>query len=197
MYRLFTLSTLILVSVCTPKRPRIYNVLISTKKNLSPSHAIPVYEPVIRTTSVGVAFPPLIYHTPLQQPNTPSIQPLTVLNGGPVIQEIIKTPATQQQIHDEPSNVQKLPIEQYIQYNRYTSPYFQQYLNKQEVISPDISNHRYKEEQTSNLGEISEPQRNFGKYYENVNDPKQIIANFKKNPEIPDVPPPELPVKNL
>lgn len=80
MYRILLFSTLILVCVSSPRTPRIYNVLISTKKNLSPSHALPVYEPVLRTTSLGLAFPSLYYHPSsfqLIQP-TPNVQSLVV-----------------------------------------------------------------------------------------------------------------------
>lgn len=40
--------------------PKIYNALITSDENLSPSHVYPVVEPVIRTTALGVAFPPII-----------------------------------------------------------------------------------------------------------------------------------------
>lgn len=43
---------------------KIYNALISSDENLTPSHAYPVVEPVLRTTALGVAFPPLIVHPP-------------------------------------------------------------------------------------------------------------------------------------
>lgn len=42
--------------------PKIYNALISSDENLTPSHAYPIIEPVYRTTALGVAFPPLIVH---------------------------------------------------------------------------------------------------------------------------------------
>lgn len=38
-------------------------------------------------------------------------------------------------------------------------------------------------------------QLNLDKYYENSNDPKNVIANLKRNPDIPDVKPPPLPLK--
>lgn len=48
--------------------PKIYNAVISSNQNLSPSHAIPVVEPVLRTTALGVALPPLIVQQhPVQQ----------------------------------------------------------------------------------------------------------------------------------
>lgn len=47
--------------------PKIYNALISSDENLTPSHAYPVIEPVYRTTALGVAFPPLIVHPPALQ----------------------------------------------------------------------------------------------------------------------------------
>lgn len=62
MLRLSTLAVLFLSCVADPRSPRIYNVLITSNKNLSPSHAQPVYEPVLRTTSIGYAFPSWLYH---------------------------------------------------------------------------------------------------------------------------------------
>lgn len=48
--------------------PKIYNAVISSDQNLSPSHVIPVVEPVFRTTALGVAFPPIIVQQhPVQQ----------------------------------------------------------------------------------------------------------------------------------
>lgn len=69
MYVVFLSLVLAVLCECAPKSPRIYNVLISTKKNLAPSQALPVYEPVLRTTSVGLAFSPLIY-TPISTIHT-------------------------------------------------------------------------------------------------------------------------------
>lgn len=47
--------------------PKIYNALISSDENLSPSHAVPVVEPVLRTTALGVAFPPILVHSTLEE----------------------------------------------------------------------------------------------------------------------------------
>lgn len=81
MNRFLLLSALIIVCGALPRTPRIYNVLISTKKNLSPSHALPVYEPVLRTTSLGLAFPSLYYNTPqVQVIQSANVQPLVIFN---------------------------------------------------------------------------------------------------------------------
>lgn len=49
------------------KIPKIYNALISSDENLSPSHTYPIVEPVLRTTALGVAFPPLLSSPSLQK----------------------------------------------------------------------------------------------------------------------------------
>lgn len=67
MLKLVIFALLLFTASAMPRSPRIYNVLISSKKNLSPSHAQPVYEPVLRTTSVGYAFPTLFYHSTFVQ----------------------------------------------------------------------------------------------------------------------------------
>ncbi|XP_018564976.1 uncharacterized protein LOC108906246 [Anoplophora glabripennis] len=195
--------SLALASLCESARksPRIYNVLISTKKNLAPSQALPVYEPVLRTTSVGLAFSPLIY-TPI---STIQSSPTRYVHEGPVVQDIIGNqnqpseqpkqsfaeteqniearsnqlqPASTGGIKNLPQNV--VPLQQYIPY--YTSPqltYEPYYPKPEQKVQENI------------------PTKALEEYLENVNDPKQIIANLKKNSDIPDVPPPPLPVRNL
>lgn len=60
MTRLLLVLAAIFAS-CT-ESAKIYNALISSDENLTPSHAYPVVEPVLRTTALGVAFPPIIVH---------------------------------------------------------------------------------------------------------------------------------------
>ncbi|KAJ8943957.1 hypothetical protein NQ318_013538 [Aromia moschata] len=190
MYSLFLLSTLITLCTSDPRTPRIYNVLISTKKNLAPSQALPVYEPVLRTTSLGLAFPPLIY-TPL---STIEGAQSKYVEEAPVIPDATKTASQPQpaikEIQPPNDNIQELPkyetkssggvnlpnnvlpIEPYVPY--YTPLTYEPYYPKDEQAVP--------------AGGLE-------KNIENVNDPKQIVANLKKNPDIPDVPPPPLPVK--
>lgn len=75
--------------------------------------------------------------------------------------------------------VQPLPVEHFVSYyNPYTIPNYSQYLPKEEVP---------KKPESKLL--------NFPPFFNKVNDPKQVIANFKKNSDIPDVPPPPIPVK--
>lgn len=78
-----------------------------------------------------------------------------------------------------PQNV--VPLDQYI-------PYY---------TSPQLSYEPYYPKQERKLQEKI-PAKALDEYLENVNnDPKQVIANLKKNSDIPDVPPPPLPVRNL
>lgn len=68
MHRLLVLTSLFILSNAGLVRvPKIYNALISSDENLSPSHAIPVVEPVLRTTALGLAFPPLFVHPTLEE----------------------------------------------------------------------------------------------------------------------------------
>lgn len=64
MLRLLLILTLLLIITADPRTPKVYNVLISSKKKLAPSHAIPVYEPVLKT-SLGIALPAVYYSPPL------------------------------------------------------------------------------------------------------------------------------------
>lgn len=69
MRRLLVLALSILLTEGGIVRvPKIYNALISSDENLTPSHAYPILEPVFRTTALGVAFPPIIVHP--QKPET-------------------------------------------------------------------------------------------------------------------------------
>ncbi|KAH0822359.1 hypothetical protein GEV33_000432 [Tenebrio molitor] len=122
MYRLFSLSALLLVVSADPRTPKIYNVLISTKKNLSPSHALPVYEPVLRTTSLGIALPPVFYQTPVAatfQPNF--VARAQSLDG---VEKVYK----QQNGEELQRSLQPLPVDQFIPYS-----YTPHILNGEEV----------------------------------------------------------------
>lgn len=61
MFKLLLFTAFLYQCTCDPRSPRVYNVLITSKKNLAPSQAVPVYQPVIRTTSVGLAFTPFLF----------------------------------------------------------------------------------------------------------------------------------------
>lgn len=56
------LLLIIVVIFAHAKSAKIYNALISSDENLEPSRAYPLIEPVLRSTALGVAFPPLIVH---------------------------------------------------------------------------------------------------------------------------------------
>ncbi|XP_030748395.1 uncharacterized protein LOC115876670 isoform X2 [Sitophilus oryzae] len=182
MLKLLCVVLLYLQSSAEPRSPRIYNVLISSKKNLSPSHAQPVYEPVLRTTSIGYAFPTLIYHSPF----VPGF-PFTYIHPGfPEIRRVETSYFGQES-------------------PRYPLPF--SYNQKVDNIpQPNL-------QQTSQRSNSEGYAENFDKYLPKDNgnapvnnrvsidrvqdeaDPKTVVANLKTNPEIPDVPPPPLPVK--
>ncbi|KAJ8918672.1 hypothetical protein NQ315_014992 [Exocentrus adspersus] len=203
MYIVFLSLTLASLCVCAPRSPRIYNVLISTKKNLAPSQALPVYEPVLRTTSLGLTFSPFVY-TPV---STIDSSPTRYVHQGPALQDIIGAenqpleqsneptvetkdyvqrssnqlqPVSTGGIKNLPQNV--VPLQQYLPY--YSAPQlsYEPYYPAARPV-----------QQEQNIQKKA-PSVNLEEYYENVNDPKQIVANLKKNSDIPDVPPPPLPV---
>ncbi|XP_044256957.1 uncharacterized protein LOC123006496 [Tribolium madens] len=166
MYRLFSLSALLFLVSADPRTPKIYNVLISTKKNLSPSHALPVYEPVLRTTSLGIALPPYFYQSPIAtfEPNFVAT-PQKV--GKPENEEFQRA-------------LQPLPVERFIPY-----AYAPHVLNNQGYYTP-----------VAETQPDAKPKTLPEEIYQNNNDPKHEIANLKRNPDIPDVPPPALPTRN-
>ncbi|KAL1493044.1 hypothetical protein ABEB36_011185 [Hypothenemus hampei] len=196
MYRLMILLLLFMTSSADPRSPRIYNVLITSKKNLSPSHAQPVYEPVLRTTSIGYAFPSWAYSSFLQSVPNAYLNP-TYSGYSRIGGTLIK------QNEEISLNNGTLPVEA-IQIDK--SP---------NLESTELFNH---EDPNESVGHFIRPLRpfpfNFGKYVpkddsdeeevsknvpsysEEETDPKKVIANLRRNPEIPDVPPPPLPVRN-
>ena len=190
MYRLFSLSALLFLVSADPRTPKIYNVLISTKKNLSPSHALPVYEPVLRTTSLGIALPPIFYQSPIAtfQPNFVSMSQVThacwfprfkVARGEP-LENVGKTENNE----ESQKSLQPLPVEQFIPY-----AYTPHVLNSGGYFTP--------------INEPNQPQPqpklspNPEEFYQKSDNPKNVIANLKRNPNIPDVPPPALPTRNM
>ncbi|KAJ3640172.1 hypothetical protein Zmor_003488 [Zophobas morio] len=174
MYRLFSLSALLFLVSADPRTPKIYNVLISTKKNLSPSHALPVYEPVLRTTSLGIALPPIFYQSPIA-----TFQPNFVARGEP-LENVGKTENNE----ESQKSLQPLPVEQFIPY-----AYTPHVLNSGGYFTP--------------INEPNQPQPqpklspNPEEFYQKSDNPKNVIANLKRNPNIPDVPPPALPTRNM
>ncbi|XP_060516301.1 uncharacterized protein LOC132695817 isoform X2 [Cylas formicarius] len=172
------LAALLLIGSATPRSPRIYNVLISSKKNLSPSHALPIYEPVLRTTSLGYIFPTLIYQpsiiSPIAQYEYNQYQKGSGgenSDGGGNIEGASNI--------DSPNNIQK------------TIP---------KITERDKQVHENKEQLNNKFLPYYNPgpaNQKPGPTYAKTEptDPKQIVANLKRNPEIPDIPPLPLPVR--
>jgi len=208
MVRLTYLAVLFLTCSAEPRSPRIYNVLISSKKNLSPSHAQPVYEPVLRTTSIGYAFPSLFYHTSFVQnvPTTyinPDYSGFTKIDTTYGNQQEAKPNAIQYPTYapiipaNTNQNINNNPLPETSQYISKESDGNQpahvgQFVPQYDPYALGYSNYLPKE-QESDPGKHS--QVPIPSQQREETDPKRVIANLKKNPEIPDVPPPPLPVK--
>ncbi|KAF5274600.1 hypothetical protein FQA39_LY07212 [Lamprigera yunnana] len=183
MYRLLVITSLIALSSAGVVRvPKIYNALISSDENLSPSHAIPLVEPVLRTTALGVAFPPLYVH-----------QPFDELRGNEKRDEMVETPEILTKINtkSETNKKDKKPIIPQLTYQGSLYPlaidsYFP-YSYTSELLFPALPYY-----QQPIFVDLQHSSKDHTK--KNVQVPSP--TNFKKNPEIPDVPPPPLPVKD-
>ncbi|ENN80265.1 uncharacterized protein LOC109533834 isoform X1 [Dendroctonus ponderosae] len=182
MIRLIILAVLFVSCKADPRSPRIYNVLITSNKNLSPSHAQPVYEPVLRTTSIGYAFPSWLYPNPFVPSYSSSY------------------------INPEYSGYRKLdaPLIEDKNVASQNGPY---------PVPLSADSELKKSNDGENQGQNADHPLNYSEYLQNggvkgsavpdsysalgqtENDPKKVIANLKRNPEIPDVPPPPLPVR--
>ncbi|KAB0800967.1 hypothetical protein PPYR_05321 [Photinus pyralis] len=183
MYRLLVFASFVTVSIAGVVRvPKIYNALISSDENLSPSHAIPVVEPVLRTTALGVAFPPIYVHPPhnvLLQTTSETDQKDTKSEPRRNETETIedkrgdKKPSIPQLTYH--GSLYPLAIDSYFPYS-YSS----------ELLFPALP--YYQQPIFGDLGHI-----NNGNTEKKVEIP--YPTNIKKNPEIPDVPPPPLPGK--
>ncbi|KAK4872199.1 hypothetical protein RN001_016323 [Aquatica leii] len=187
MYRLLVLASLIILSNGGVVRvPKIYNALISTDENLSPSHAIPVIEPVLRTTALGVAFPPIFVHQALHE----YPEKVNQNENKDEIDDTLET-STDAYLKSKPSKEDKKPIIPQLTYQGSLYPLaidsYIPYSYTSELLFPALPYYHQP---------IFIDLEHFNK--DNVKKNKEVpsVANFKKNPEIPDVPPPPLPVKD-
>lgn len=236
------------------RSPKIYNALISSDENLQPSHAYPLVEPVLRTTALGVAFPPLIIPQVPQQILDPK-QPLDYPDYKsqalePVEQIVAETPASvisaqsapdgQPKINHygslfplayEPAYLQyanglRLPVQQPLSYyqpydqNAHLPPvYLNHLMPNQQIQKQDGQLQQLHQQQQVvqqpklNIAQQEQPQEEQlhpesqkstaspeTPHYP-VQPPSPFSApglgvNFQKNPDIPDVPPPPLPISN-
>ncbi|KAK5639139.1 hypothetical protein RI129_011631 [Pyrocoelia pectoralis] len=184
MYRLLVFVLFVTVSIAGVVRvPKIYNALISSDENLSPSHAIPVVEPVLRTTALGVAFPPIFVHP--QQNELPQKE-----NGNNQKNADSESPEndTERTVKDKLEN--KKPAIPQLTYHGSLyplaiDPYFP-YSYNSELLFPALPYY-----QQPIFVDLQHANKDSTKKIEEV----PSATNFKKNPEIPDVPPPPLPVK--
>ncbi|XP_076261762.1 uncharacterized protein LOC143197297 isoform X2 [Rhynchophorus ferrugineus] len=177
MLKLIILGCLLFTAPAMARSPRIYNVLISSKKNLSPSHAQPVYEPVLRTTSVGYAFPTLFYHSTFVQG-----LPLSYINTGFPDYRRIDPPYS---LHGE--NYLQSPVS--LPYNQNPQ------LSDLQKAGPNGRPDSYALNYAKYLPNDQSERQGLSNNSEDKEDLKTVVANLKKNPNIPDVPPPPLPVK--
>ncbi|XP_050313859.1 uncharacterized protein LOC126748573 isoform X2 [Anthonomus grandis grandis] len=197
MLQLAILSLLSLSCIANPNPARIYNVLITSKKNLSPSHAQPVYEPILRTTSIGYAFPPFYYTSLVQNipanyisPDYSGIQRVEATKNVQSQEEPSNGPGQQQQLQTDSNQPTKVstqnsppiaPSGQLVPQYDPTAPNYSQYISNGDEGTSDVQH------QNPVLPPLQQSHEE--------TDPKKVIANLRRNNGIPDVPPPPLPVR--
>lgn len=189
MHRLPVLASLFILSNAGLVRvPKIYNALISSDENLSPSHAIPVVEPVLRTTALGVAFPPIFVHPTLEE------LPKQAEHSDSLKKEVASEAPGIAKEADNKDNFKKedrKPIIPQLTYHGSLyplaiDPYFP-YSYTSELLFPALPYYHQP---------IFVDLEHFNTDNKKKSEQPAPTVNFKKNPEIPDVPPPPLPIKN-
>ncbi|XP_065159372.1 uncharacterized protein [Atheta coriaria] len=180
------------------KSAKIYNALITSDENLSPSQAFPIIEPVLQTTALGVApplFQPLVVH---QTQHNQQNQQQSNVNSNPGPANVQKIPSGQPQLayHDAYS-LYPVSYDPYLQYGYHQNyvyspplPYYQQPVYIDYAHQTNYANAPQKQEKPEIVQENQRP-------VVPVLPPQVPTAsaapphvNFKKNPEIPDVIPP-------
>nr|XP_022915402.1 uncharacterized protein LOC111425538 [Onthophagus taurus] len=153
--------------------PKIYNALISSDENLTPSHAYPIIEPVFRTTALGVAFPPIVVNNQPKEgdeiPPKSDKKPEVPDN----VEALQKKDTPQLSYHGTLYPVTYDPFFQYAYRNDYlfpALPYIQPH-----PVYVDMKRIETKKEERE--------------------EPVKPAVNFEKNPEVPDVPPPSIPFR--
>lgn len=246
MYQSYVIMTTLVFGMVqmTPepaRSPKIYNALISSDENLQPSHAYPLVEPVLRTTALGVAFPPLIVPQVPQQILDPK-QPLDYPEYKPQpiepVQIAAETPASVISAQSGPkinhygslfplayeptylsyaNGLGRFPAQQPLSYyqpydqNANLPPFYLNHLMQHQQQKLD-EQQQQQQQQTiipqHQQNVVSETQSTAQKLpvtpevpYYPVQPPSPLSApglgvNFQKNPDIPDVPPPPLPISN-
>ncbi|GJQ68191.1 hypothetical protein Trydic_g10746 [Trypoxylus dichotomus] len=190
MFRLLVLTALLTSTNAGLVRiPKIYNALISSDENLSPSHTYPIVEPVLRTTALGVAFPPLLASPPIHKEPA---QSQTDENSAKKEEITAKAEtATESDKKDEAKikdDAEKLPELSYhgTLYPLAFDPYLS-YAYSNDFLFPALP--YYEHPVFVDLHHFKDVDK-VHKEKEEINP----AVNFKKNPDIPDVPPPPLPI---
>jgi len=199
MYRFIILFTLIIPATFSARKvPKIYNALITSDQNLSPSQAFPILEPVVKTTAVGVAFPPIV----VQQsgPENNHLLPSNLQQEKEI--STAESPSLQNVKMQMPHFAQHgslypLAYEPYYEYHRQylypPLPYYQQY---QHPVYVDVAQYENSKKSEGTLLQSSPSQAFLAPVISQLQPQlQQPIQLQNKNPEISDVLPP-LPIKS-
>ena len=181
------------------KVPKVYNALITTDQNLSPSRAFPVLQPVVHKTAVG--YVPPFYYTQIAPQNAPELVQISQGIAQPSVEGI------EANIKDQNSDIPEIkdasevkqtkkenqvPLSFYPNYHSlYYDPYFYTYNGYDSHLAPST----YQENVHNQASVDPLPPQNF--YSEHLlpslHDEKTVGKEQERKEKIPDVPPPPLP----
>ncbi|XP_017875205.1 uncharacterized protein LOC108622062 [Ceratina calcarata] len=209
------LVTLALADPGLLRVPKVYNAVITSNQNLSPSRAYPVIQPVIHRTAVG--YVPPIYYTQVaphlaesdvpylsqgaQKPNQPENQAsaTTIEQSKPANVEDAKDVKVEantdpKDISSKPKAREQEPFSFYPNYQSlYYDPYFYTYNGLNPQLVPGTYYADYQPYGTLEPIPASTPKNGLSEHLlPAYHEEKKLTTNERKE-KIPDVPPPPLP----
>ena len=198
--------------------PKVYNAVITSNQNLSPSRAYPVIQPIIHRTAVG--YVPPVYYTqvaphlagpevvhlpqnPLKSYNQPDVQAeptATVEQSKPTdakdkIEATYPSAEENKGLKSEPKskNGEQEPLSFYPNYQSlYYDPYFYTYSGFNPHLVPGTYYVDYQPYGTLEPIPATTPKNGFSEHLLPAYHEEKLAAKEQKE-KIPDVPPPPLP----
>lgn len=177
------------------KVPKVYNALITTDQNLSPSRAFPVLQPVVHKTAVG--YVPPFYYTQIAPQYTPELVQISqgIAQSSLAVEQNIKDQNSQIPETKDPSEVMQpkkenqVPLSFYPNYHSlYYDPYFYTYNGYDSHLAPSTY-----QESVINQASVDPlpPQNAYSEHLlPSLHDEKTAGKDQEKKEKIPDPPPP-------
>ncbi|XP_012280173.1 uncharacterized protein LOC105699613 [Orussus abietinus] len=207
--RLPTFALVISIGAALPfpgllRVPKVYNALITSNQNLSPSRAFPVIQPVVHRTAVGYV-PPFYYNVPpfvSGQPLPVPQSPLLLLPGDSRIETMSATPKPEGAGEKSSENGESTPdsaenpeknaqAEQLRFYPNYHSLHYDPYFNV--YRSFNAFGGYYVDYQTPKSEEQSPGRKEFQEEKPSADAGEMTADDEEDSEKVPDAPPPPLP----